>query len=101
MHLQVSHRLMPYYSPCASSVPQSFKNDLAQKNMDLETVNQLGNRLLAKCTPENQELVQGPMSDMNRRWKNLQDKTFDRQVMNICYRTGMHLKTCGFVGSFC
>eukprot|EP00057_Strongylocentrotus_purpuratus_P020675 XP_011675149.1 PREDICTED: microtubule-actin cross-linking factor 1 isoform X2 [Strongylocentrotus purpuratus] len=57
----------------------AFKKELGRNNLELETVNQLGNRLLTKCTPENQELVQAPMSDMNRRWKNLQDKTFDRQ----------------------
>ncbi|XP_071483801.1 microtubule-actin cross-linking factor 1-like [Diadema antillarum] len=58
---------------------KTFKKDLARSNLELETVNQQGNRLLAKCTPENRELVQAPMSDMNRRWKKLQDRTFDRQ----------------------
>ena len=58
---------------------QKFKQEQDRQNPNIERVNQLGNQLLTQSTFENREGIQGPISDMNRRWKSLTERSFDRQ----------------------
>ncbi|XP_033113691.1 microtubule-actin cross-linking factor 1, isoforms 1/2/3/5-like isoform X2 [Anneissia japonica] len=58
---------------------KDFKEEVDKRSVELEKLHQQCNKLLAKSTEENAEFVKGPLSDVDKHWKELNKAIFQRQ----------------------